>query len=68
MPSDLIAQMRGAGHKPGMAATDRTKARGHAARAAGFEHVNLDMIYGTPTEIETDHRVRQHAPQTATAA
>ena len=24
------------------------------ARAAGFEHVNLDLIYGTPGETETD--------------
>lgn len=24
------------------------------ARAAGFEHVNLDMIYGTPTETDAD--------------
>lgn len=24
------------------------------ARAAGFEHVNLDMIYGTPTEQDSD--------------
>ncbi|WP_204408817.1 IS3 family transposase [Brachybacterium muris] len=34
---------------------------------------NTDRLHGkldhrTPTEIETDHRVRQHAPQTATAA
>ena len=26
------------------------------ARAAGFEHVNLDMIYGTPTETDDDVR------------
>lgn len=26
------------------------------ARAAGFDHVNLDMIYGTPTETDDDVR------------
>ncbi|MDO5668757.1 MAG: radical SAM family heme chaperone HemW [Corynebacterium sp.] len=39
---------------------DRTHTPGRAveaaqeARAAGFEHVNLDMIYGTPTETDQD--------------
>lgn len=27
------------------------------AKAAGFEHVNLDMIYGTPTETDDDVRM-----------
>ena len=26
----------------------------HEARAAGFEHVNLDLIYGTPGETDAD--------------
>ncbi|MHA2789500.1 radical SAM family heme chaperone HemW [Corynebacterium sp. S7] len=39
---------------------DRTHTPGRAveaareAKRAGFEHVNLDMIYGTPTETEDD--------------
>ncbi|GAB3945320.1 radical SAM family heme chaperone HemW [Corynebacterium tapiri] len=39
---------------------DRTHTPGRAveaareARQAGFEHVNLDMIYGTPTETDDD--------------
>jgi putative oxygen-independent coproporphyrinogen III oxidase len=28
----------------------------HAARAAGFEHINLDLIYGTPCESVDDWR------------
>lgn len=41
---------------------DRTHTPGRAveaareARAVGFEHVNLDMIYGTPTETDDDVR------------
>ncbi|WP_257183581.1 radical SAM family heme chaperone HemW [Corynebacterium cystitidis] len=36
-------------HTPG-----RAVAAAREARQAGFEHVNLDMIYGTPTETEDD--------------
>lgn len=36
-------------HTPG-----RAFAAAREARAAGFEHVNLDMIYGTPTETDDD--------------
>lgn len=36
-------------HTPG-----RAVAAAREAKAAGFEHVNLDMIYGTPTETEDD--------------
>lgn len=38
-------------HTPG-----RATAAAREAIAAGFEHVNLDMIYGTPTETEDDVR------------
>lgn len=38
-------------HTPGRAAAAATE-----ALAAGFEHVNLDMIYGTPTETDDDVR------------
>ncbi len=38
-------------HTPG-----RATAAAREARAAGFEHVNLDMIYGTPTETDDDVR------------
>ncbi len=38
-------------HTPG-----RAVAAAREARAAGFEHVNLDMIYGTPTETDDDVR------------
>ncbi|AIJ34026.1 coproporphyrinogen III oxidase [Corynebacterium imitans] len=38
-------------HTPG-----RAVAAAKEARAAGFEHVNLDMIYGTPTETDDDVR------------
>ncbi|MEJ6014416.1 radical SAM family heme chaperone HemW [Corynebacterium sp. H127] len=34
----------------------RAVAAAKEARAAGFEHVNLDMIYGTPTETDDDVR------------
>jgi putative oxygen-independent coproporphyrinogen III oxidase len=36
-------------HTPGRAA-----GAAHEAAAAGFEHVNLDLIYGTPGESDTD--------------
>jgi oxygen-independent coproporphyrinogen-3 oxidase len=36
-------------HTPGRAAE-----AAHEARAAGFEHVNLDLIYGTPGESDAD--------------
>lgn len=38
-------------HTPG-----RAVAAAHEALAAGFDHVNLDMIYGTPTETDNDVR------------
>ncbi|TWF91603.1 radical SAM family heme chaperone HemW [Saccharopolyspora dendranthemae] len=38
-------------HTPGRAVTAARE-----ARAAGFEHVNLDLIYGTPGEREQDLR------------
>ncbi|MEV4643732.1 radical SAM family heme chaperone HemW [Saccharopolyspora sp. NPDC049357] len=38
-------------HTPG-----RAVAAAREARAAGFEHVNLDLIYGTPGEREQDLR------------
>jgi putative oxygen-independent coproporphyrinogen III oxidase len=43
-----------------LAALDRRHTPGrpveaaHEARAAGFEHVNLDLIYGTPGETDAD--------------
>jgi oxygen-independent coproporphyrinogen-3 oxidase len=36
-------------HTPG-----RAVQAAHEARAAGFEHVNLDLIYGTPGETDED--------------
>jgi oxygen-independent coproporphyrinogen-3 oxidase len=36
-------------HTPG-----RAVAAAHEARAAGFEHVSLDLIYGTPGESDAD--------------
>ncbi|MDT0275995.1 radical SAM family heme chaperone HemW [Blastococcus goldschmidtiae] len=36
-------------HTPG-----RAVQAAHDARAAGFEHVNLDLIYGTPGETDAD--------------
>jgi putative oxygen-independent coproporphyrinogen III oxidase len=39
-------------HTPGRAVTAARE-----ARAAGFEHVNLDLIYGTPGETADDLRV-----------
>lgn len=38
-------------HTPGAAVSVA-----HAARDAGLEHVNLDLIYGTPTESDDDLR------------
>ncbi|GAB3082017.1 radical SAM family heme chaperone HemW [Corynebacterium aquatimens] len=38
-------------HTPG-----RAVAAAKEARAAGFDHVNLDLIYGTPTETDDDVR------------
>ncbi|MDI3314026.1 MAG: radical SAM family heme chaperone HemW [Mycobacterium sp.] len=38
-------------HSPG-----RAVAAAREARAAGFEHVNLDLIYGTPGECDDDLR------------
>ena len=38
-------------HTPGA-----SSAAAQAARAAGFEHVNLDLIYGTPGETDDDLR------------
>lgn len=54
-----------------LAVLDRTHTPGRAvqavaeARAAGFEHINLDLIYGTPGESEDDW---QHTLETALAA
>ena len=39
-------------HTPG-----RAVAAAREARAAGFPHVNLDLIYGTPTETDDDVRM-----------
>ena len=36
-------------HTPG-----RAVEAAHEARAAGFEHVNLDLIYGAPGETDAD--------------
>ena len=47
-----VLQVLERAHTPG-----RAFAAAREARAAGFEHVNLDMIYGTPTE--TDDNVRE---------
>ncbi|PRY02684.1 radical SAM family heme chaperone HemW [Allonocardiopsis opalescens] len=50
-----------------LALLDRTHTPGRAqqcvawARAAGFEHVNLDLIYGTPGETDDDWRASLHA-------
>lgn len=43
-------------HTPG-----RALAAAKEALAAGFEHVNLDMIYGTPTETDDDVRATLEA-------
>ncbi|MEQ9999567.1 radical SAM family heme chaperone HemW [Corynebacterium sp. KPL4015] len=49
--SHSVLQVLERAHTPG-----RAFAAAREARAAGFQHVNLDMIYGTPTE--TDDNVR----------
>jgi putative oxygen-independent coproporphyrinogen III oxidase len=43
-------------HTPGRAAQ-----AAHEARAAGFEHVSLDLIYGTPGERDEDWRASLEA-------
>ncbi|KQB86874.1 radical SAM family heme chaperone HemW [Corynebacterium lowii] len=43
-------------HTPG-----RAVAAAREALGAGFEHVNLDMIYGTPTETDADVRATVEA-------
>nr|WP_221316172.1 radical SAM family heme chaperone HemW [Saccharopolyspora gloriosae] len=43
-------------HTPGRAVTAARE-----ARAAGFEHVNLDLIYGTPGETDDDLRASLRA-------
>ncbi|KAB1502411.1 coproporphyrinogen III oxidase [Corynebacterium sp. 320] len=43
-------------HTPG-----RPVAAAQEAREAGFEHVNLDLIYGTPTETDADLRASLEA-------
>ncbi|MBN9644229.1 radical SAM family heme chaperone HemW [Corynebacterium mendelii] len=44
-----VLEVLGRRHTPGRAVA----AAGEAARA-GFSHINLDMIYGTPTETDAD--------------
>jgi oxygen-independent coproporphyrinogen-3 oxidase len=46
-----VLQVLDRGHTPGRAA-----AAVREARAAGFEHVNLDLIYSTPGESDDDWR------------
>lgn len=43
-------------HTPG-----RAQAAAREARAAGFDHVNLDLIYGTPGETDDDWRATLRA-------
>jgi len=43
-------------HTPGRAAAAAAQ-----AREAGFEHVNFDLIYGTPGETDDDWRASLHA-------
>jgi oxygen-independent coproporphyrinogen-3 oxidase len=43
-------------HTPG-----RAVAAAHEARAAGFEHVSLDLIYGAPGETAADWELSLHA-------
>ena len=47
--SSRVLQVLERRHTPG-----RPVEAAKEARAAGFEHVNLDMIYGTPTETDAD--------------
>ncbi|WP_080793869.1 radical SAM family heme chaperone HemW [Corynebacterium pacaense] len=49
--SSRVLRVLNRAHTPG-----RPIAAAREARAAGFEHVNLDMIYGTPTETDDDVR------------
>ena len=50
--SDSVLRVLERAHTPG-----RAFDAAREARAAGFEHVNLDMIYGTPTETDDDVRL-----------
>ena len=50
--SSSVLQVLERAHTPG-----RAFDAAREARAAGFEHVNLDMIYGTPTETDDDVRL-----------
>ena len=50
--SSSVLQVLERAHTPGRAFDAPRE-----ARAAGFEHVNLDMIYGTPTETDDDVRL-----------
>ena len=47
--SPSVLQVLERAHTPG-----RAFDAAREARAAGFDHVNLDMIYGTPTETDAD--------------
>ena len=47
-------------HTPG-----RPVAAAREAMAAGFEHVNLDLIYGTPTETDADLKASLEAVMSA---
>lgn len=49
--SSHVLQILERAHTPG-----RPFAAAKEAKAAGFEHVNLDMIYATPTETDDDVR------------
>jgi oxygen-independent coproporphyrinogen-3 oxidase len=44
---------------------ERAAAAAQEARAAGFEHVSLDLIYGTPGETDDDWRTSLEAALTA---
>jgi len=44
------------GHTAARGWDGRAAAAAREARAAGFEHVNLDLIYGTPGETDDDWR------------
>lgn len=47
--SNRVLQVLERKHNP-----ERALAAVREARAAGFEHINLDVIYGTPTETDDD--------------
>ncbi|WP_219729210.1 radical SAM family heme chaperone HemW [Corynebacterium alimapuense] len=49
--SSSVLRVLDRSHTPG-----RAIAAAQEAAAAGFQHVNLDMIYGTPTETDDDVR------------